>query len=631
MSRPQRTRSHQLENESRLAFEQLLPSSWVYRDVTKSDYGIDGEVEVFDGTDATGILFKVQLKGTDSSKLSVGVKQSTISYWLDLRAPVLVCLYSAADKSMRAQWAHTRAVQRPGGKKHPVVSFLQAPVLVHDSWRRIRQEVELIRNWWSGTVDTPIPLRVLECAGDVAAVAPLSLHAALLAESHACRNVIRVTTASSIRDITVFATGSFVGIELPLGLGSFLMDAPPYGRSPRMDHVLANDILVGVGIALGGTQGSLAVEIISSAAAKSTGLSHPEVGLPVAELLIRGCQATVAAELCLRLLTDGDLASIDIAQVFLAIVVQHNEYLPREDGRNLLQKLLGLARTVRESGELEQAATLFYNSSQIAVGLQRYADAVDCLDAAAEANESYLQRAYFHKERAGILWHERRYTDSAEAYRRALSLGAGVEEVGPVLSDALLYSGQYGSCLEVVEKHEQSLSRSNRLAGLNVMIASHVVETLGIVSQERQELTAADEMVAVGGTDPAGLLGVLREKDALCAPAWLGLVTRSANPQFQFDGAVVAAARTNDPELWAMATMLGLVAGETQTRLNCVIDNALFLCRDEYLAAIYGLAEADESRSRELLEIVHDRTILLSGETAPFELRIDGVTIVETT
>lgn len=40
---PKRTREHKLENESRKAFEGVIPSDWVYRQLP-ADYGIDGEV-----------------------------------------------------------------------------------------------------------------------------------------------------------------------------------------------------------------------------------------------------------------------------------------------------------------------------------------------------------------------------------------------------------------------------------------------------------------------------------------------------------------------------------------------------------------------------------------------------------
>ena len=80
----QRPRQHQLETESQLAFAAALPSGWLFRPINP-DYGIDGLVEVFDGSSrATGAMFFVQLKATDTkdqlSALSISLKTSAVAY-----------------------------------------------------------------------------------------------------------------------------------------------------------------------------------------------------------------------------------------------------------------------------------------------------------------------------------------------------------------------------------------------------------------------------------------------------------------------------------------------------------------------------------------------------------------------
>ncbi|MGI9281651.1 MAG: DUF4365 domain-containing protein [Endozoicomonas sp.] len=71
---PKRHRTHQLEAESVLEIQNAIPSTWVYR-TPEYDYGIDGEVEIFDDEGiATGNKFLVQLKATDQEKLSKALK-----------------------------------------------------------------------------------------------------------------------------------------------------------------------------------------------------------------------------------------------------------------------------------------------------------------------------------------------------------------------------------------------------------------------------------------------------------------------------------------------------------------------------------------------------------------------------
>ena len=69
MSMPKRPKQHQVEDLSINALKNVLPRELVYREKDK-DYGIDGEIEIFDEKDCvTGIIFLVQLKATDTDDL----------------------------------------------------------------------------------------------------------------------------------------------------------------------------------------------------------------------------------------------------------------------------------------------------------------------------------------------------------------------------------------------------------------------------------------------------------------------------------------------------------------------------------------------------------------------------------
>ena len=65
-----RPRQHEIDAAARRQFEQSLPEAWVVRP-QPDDYGVDYEVEIFDQHESTGVIFKVQLKGTTAPPLSV--------------------------------------------------------------------------------------------------------------------------------------------------------------------------------------------------------------------------------------------------------------------------------------------------------------------------------------------------------------------------------------------------------------------------------------------------------------------------------------------------------------------------------------------------------------------------------
>jgi len=96
---PSRPRSHQLEAESKRQFASILPSRWIFREANP-DYGIDGQLEVFDGNNkATGLMLLAQLKGTDEPKLNdalaIHFKLDTLAYYRKLDLPVMIVLFHA--------------------------------------------------------------------------------------------------------------------------------------------------------------------------------------------------------------------------------------------------------------------------------------------------------------------------------------------------------------------------------------------------------------------------------------------------------------------------------------------------------------------------------------------------------
>src|SRR4030043_1323937 len=98
-----RPRSHQLEDESWRALSNSIPNQWVLRK-PQPDYGIDGEVEIFDESgSSTGLLFFVQLKGTDTKEkakaLSCRMQLKTLRYYKSLLLPVLLIRYHSPSKS----------------------------------------------------------------------------------------------------------------------------------------------------------------------------------------------------------------------------------------------------------------------------------------------------------------------------------------------------------------------------------------------------------------------------------------------------------------------------------------------------------------------------------------------------
>lgn len=89
----------------------VLPDEWVIR-WQSEDYGIDGEIEIFENGESTGVLFKIQLKGTQAPKLisrgraiSQKLRLQSLRYFVQqLRVPVFLFV---ADTTDRKVWWHS--------------------------------------------------------------------------------------------------------------------------------------------------------------------------------------------------------------------------------------------------------------------------------------------------------------------------------------------------------------------------------------------------------------------------------------------------------------------------------------------------------------------------------------------
>ena len=120
---------HEIDTAAVRAVLAILPRSWVFREIGKDDYGIDGEIEVFQEQRSTGLIIKVQIKGTE--KLKLNSARDTISFQLgiekakylteEVRIPVIFIVCDVT--SGRAYW---NAVQLDHDFKSRLLSAVES-------------------------------------------------------------------------------------------------------------------------------------------------------------------------------------------------------------------------------------------------------------------------------------------------------------------------------------------------------------------------------------------------------------------------------------------------------------------------------------------------------------------------
>lgn len=108
---PGRPREHELDDLAEIAFRRAIPIGWVWRPTDRHDYGVDGTVEIFEDGEATGLLFNVQLKGTDDEdgdgRSSARVRVSHGAYWNRLHLPTLIVRHHAGSDHLYVRWGGT--------------------------------------------------------------------------------------------------------------------------------------------------------------------------------------------------------------------------------------------------------------------------------------------------------------------------------------------------------------------------------------------------------------------------------------------------------------------------------------------------------------------------------------------
>src|ERR1022692_1218847 len=160
-----RPRSHQIEDQSRIAFERCLPKQWVYRPI-RPDYGIDGVVEIFDEQGrATGKHFNVQLRATDevnlSTALSVKLKIERCEYYFSLDLPVLIARFHVPTGRMFVRWFHEfDPYYSRHGKQTRTLTLAESDEWSHRTPSHLSLDLERIRQLRSGALPSPVPFYV---------------------------------------------------------------------------------------------------------------------------------------------------------------------------------------------------------------------------------------------------------------------------------------------------------------------------------------------------------------------------------------------------------------------------------------------------------------------------------------
>lgn len=604
---PKRVRAHQIETKSRVAFEALLPDPWLYRRKDADDYGIDGEVEVFDeGGHSTGLHFLVQLKATDETEegkaLARSVPLDHAHYYRSLALPVLMVRYLVSEDAVYTRWFHSH--DSYGAK--PDAQSLTFRWATTDRWAASRPaelvaEAEAFFELRSATLRLPMPFHLdleVDPAWDMSSAA---ISIGLRAEAARRRDVFAIVPGDPDPGTgRLIVRPDRLAVELARVTAATLHIDESYDIGARAAQ-LSRDVLALAALAFehigqADISGRVAVTYLPS----SWVVTQTDAVAALSASMTRARQVRDALDLAEVLDQADDDASRDASVLFTFPAQLHSGSLAPDELEHFRRTARNRIARREKRGDQSELATEYHNLANHYRNRAEPQEALDLFDLAVQADPEYARRAHYWQERAGVLFGLHDYEASAEAYYEALKLGAS-DWFKALYADALLFAGQYADALEAFEDYNAAHANAGRGLEWNLkeLVARQIVDGLEIRSQQRNPLAAqeilnrlAQNADGFSAADREPLYEVL-ELDALNAAAWMSLGLMDTAHGGHGAGEFLAGAllHEGDPHAWAFAFMSAYWSGTSDEIQTQIVATGQRMTSGEMAAALIDLVQ----------------------------------------
>ena len=597
MGMPQRPREHQLETESRTAFERAFPSQWVYRR-KEDDYGIDGEAEVFldDGT-ATGLIFLVQLKATDEERTAKALARSLpmdrASYYRALTLPVLMVRYLAADDELYVRWFHSHDSYgaKPDARS---MTFRWQPA---DRWQddtagRLAAEAQAFLELRSNAIRFPLPFSI-----DIEPAPEWGISAAELGialRQHASRrpDVIALVAPEAEEAVGQFIVRpDSVAVDLGRVTAATLRVSPSYAAGDA--DVVARDLLALSALSFEHVgQADAAGRLAYTYLVGSSVLLRNDAAFALSASMSRARLVREALDIAERLDSDDTPAADEISLAFTFPALAHSATLAADEVELYRATIRRRADRRTATGRDHAASRELFNLANHYRARGETHEALPLYDEALTLGPDYAQYAHFWRELAGVRFMAARQTELAAAYGEpgahfdadsyaeavsAYERAMEIDDDAPTRAlhaDALLFAGRYQDALDAftayADRHTPSLPHELEWP-LKAIVAHEIVTTLGTSRQDDRRLGEAENLagtVAERARAPEESAAILREAldiDALAPLAWHNLAS-DRHRDGDRAGAAVAYLAAGlfsefDSESWANALFLFVLEG----------------------------------------------------------------------
>ena len=252
--------------------------------------------------------------------------------------------------------------------------------------------------------------------------------------------------------------------------------------------------------------------------------------------------------------------------------------------------------TYKACGELEKLSASYYNYANHLRHKGKFRESLSYYKKVLKSSTYYEKSDYFFKELAGMLFIMKRYTMSTKLYEYGLSLKKDTKSQA-LYADSLMMKGEYLLARNAFEDYLEMCGDADPIWVLKYEVLSHIIEALGIESQERSYFlsmkTPAIKKLETRVIIRDELLTVL-QIDAISPLAWFNLAADYAKSK-EYDLAttgylICAFVNEDDIEAWSRAFITSFLEKRIE-RAFSILYAGFMECGEDLLEKIYNFID----------------------------------------
>lgn len=519
---PKRPKQHQVEDLSVVAFRKILPREWVYREKDK-DYGIDGEVEIFDENDtATGVIFYVQLKATDSqigtAQKRVKLKNEAINYYKSLELPVLIVRYVSESEEIYFRWAYTidRYKQKENAKTYSFV-MSEENLWDEDTAKSLYEFLLKLRVFKNKSNIFPIRLFLNFTFNEFSGYKPHSLKSNFRAELSSKSQYFSIVNGPKDYDFQVNVSDNEISIFVLEGVtGAYLHSINKIEYS-NIDELIG-DIFITTSLALWSFNKELnAYEVLNIFGQHSQSLKNHAVAIHFIQLCFSLGKINKAYELWSNIPFEEKDEILHTKFHMLSLFALKD--LNTEDLKLHEEYLIQQISLNKERG------TAYYNYANFLHNQRRLREAFSNYRKAFQFEEKYNNTSHIYQEIAGILFDLKRYKLAATCYKKALKI-KNEPKIEVLYADSLMMCGEFALARKSFKNYFDNSTDIDEEWILKDSVLEYLISEYGFESQKRQPMLAEQQEVFKKLGKEIVAIEDLKEVikiDALSSLAWFNL------------------------------------------------------------------------------------------------------------